>query len=383
MFQRYCRRRWGGAVVAAVSVMARGATSAFDRAFAWVLFRNGIESGISAAFTRKVLDGPGTENNIAAPGRCGGGAVPFVVPKRGKAHHTEMANHGSVQRGHRNQWPFDTTWSFPHHELGLYRPNWLARHAKKAGGTPDVVNHYDVVAITATTPGISVPPAAPAPGRARTPTRCPRQACPAHRHRHPCRHRHPDRPRLRWARKAAAAHAIPMGTESEQHVDNDAEPWPQPAPLARTPITLAMSSAPRPASLVLRNRAITARSRTGGHGDTNDPPGPSLVSIESCWILGEASNVGPECSTAFGHLLFALSPREPLIRRLLCRQDRLRCCRPQRYRPFHNAPQRGALDTKSYPLRFGHFDRISELIGDPACAIGDRQMDACGNRLDR
>lgn len=230
MFQRYCRRRWVGAVVATVSVMARGVTAAFDRALTRYLFRNGIESGITAAFTRKGIDGPGTKNNIAAPGGCGGEAVRFVIPKRGKAHHTEMTNLGSVQRGHRNQWPFDTTWStattpgfiaarcygawvrphrdptshhqgtFPQHELRLHRPNWLARHGNKAGGTPDVVNHYDVVAITATTPCVSVPPAAPAPGRARRPTRRPRRACPAHRHRHPCRHGHPDRPRLRWAR---------------------------------------------------------------------------------------------------------------------------------------------------------------------------------------
>ncbi|MET7528487.1 polysaccharide lyase [Streptomyces goshikiensis] len=112
MFQRYSRRRRIGAALAAVWVVGLGATEAVaDRALTPVPFKDGFESGTTAAFHRKGIDGTGTVGVAAAPGGHGGKAVRFVMPDDGKSYRTEIATervpYGSYRYTFANYLPGD------------------------------------------------------------------------------------------------------------------------------------------------------------------------------------------------------------------------------------------------------------------------------------
>ncbi|MFG2988352.1 polysaccharide lyase [Streptomyces sp. NPDC048257] len=112
MFQRYSRRRRVGAALAAVLVVGLGATEAVaDRALTSVPFKDGFESGATAAFPRKGIDGTGTVDVKAAPGGRGGKAVRFAMPDDGKSYRTEIATarvpYGSYRYTFANYLPGD------------------------------------------------------------------------------------------------------------------------------------------------------------------------------------------------------------------------------------------------------------------------------------
>ncbi|WP_030760214.1 MULTISPECIES: polysaccharide lyase [unclassified Streptomyces] len=112
MFQRYSRRRRIGAALAALSVVGLGATEAVaDRALTSVPFKDGFESGSTAAFHRKGIDGTGSVDVTAAPGGRGGKAVRFAMPDDGNSYRTEIATdrvpYGSYRYTFANYLPTD------------------------------------------------------------------------------------------------------------------------------------------------------------------------------------------------------------------------------------------------------------------------------------
>ncbi|MGW7317761.1 polysaccharide lyase [Streptomyces sp. NPDC054854] len=112
MFQRYSHRRRVGAALAAVLVVGFGATEAIaDRALTPVPFKDGFESGDTAAFPRKGIDGTGVVDVKAAPGGRGGKAVRFAMPDDGKSYRTEIATarvpYGSYRYTFANYLPSD------------------------------------------------------------------------------------------------------------------------------------------------------------------------------------------------------------------------------------------------------------------------------------
>ncbi|WP_078958453.1 polysaccharide lyase [Streptomyces sp. WM6373] len=114
MFQRYTHRRQAGAALAAVLVVGFGATEALaDRALTPVPFKDGFESGTTAAFQRKGIDGTGTVSVTRAPGGRSGKAVKFVMPNDGKSYRTEIATlrvpYGSYRYTFANYLPADWT----------------------------------------------------------------------------------------------------------------------------------------------------------------------------------------------------------------------------------------------------------------------------------
>ncbi|MEU3906508.1 heparin lyase I family protein [Streptomyces goshikiensis] len=114
MFQHFSRRRRAGAALAAVSVVVCGATAAIaDRALTTVPFKDGFESGTTAAFKRKGIDGTGAVSVTGAPGGRGGKAVRFVMPNDGASYRTEIATervpYGSYRYTFANYLPADWT----------------------------------------------------------------------------------------------------------------------------------------------------------------------------------------------------------------------------------------------------------------------------------
>ncbi|MFI5640115.1 polysaccharide lyase [Streptomyces goshikiensis] len=112
MFQRYSRRCQIGAALAALSAVGLGATEAFaDRALTPVPFKDGFESGSTAAFHRKGIDGAGSVGVTAAPGGHGGKAVRFTMPDDGHSYRTEIATdrvpYGSYRYTFANYLPND------------------------------------------------------------------------------------------------------------------------------------------------------------------------------------------------------------------------------------------------------------------------------------
>ncbi|MEV6580459.1 heparin lyase I family protein [Streptomyces sp. NPDC051582] len=112
MFQRFSRRRQIGAALAALSVVGLGATeAAADRALTSVPFKDGFESGTTAAFHRKGIDGTGSVDVTAAPGGRGGKAVRFAMPDDGNSYRTEIATdrvpYGSYRYTFANYLPKD------------------------------------------------------------------------------------------------------------------------------------------------------------------------------------------------------------------------------------------------------------------------------------
>ncbi|MFJ9080071.1 heparin lyase I family protein [Streptomyces sp. NPDC102278] len=117
MLQRFSRRRRvGAALVAALAVSAvgTGATeAAADRALTPVPFKDGFESGSTAAFKRKGIDGTGAVSVTNAPGGHSGKAVRFVMPNDGQSYRTEIATlrvpYGSYRYTFANYLPADWT----------------------------------------------------------------------------------------------------------------------------------------------------------------------------------------------------------------------------------------------------------------------------------
>ncbi|MER7822611.1 heparin lyase I family protein [Streptomyces sp. NPDC096097] len=112
MFQRYSRRRQIGAATAALLVVGFGATEAVaDRALTSVPFKDGFESGSTAAFHRKGIDGTGSVDVTAAPGGRGGKGVRFAMPDDGNSYRTEIATdrvpYGSYRYTFANYLPDD------------------------------------------------------------------------------------------------------------------------------------------------------------------------------------------------------------------------------------------------------------------------------------
>ncbi|MFJ8746900.1 heparin lyase I family protein [Embleya sp. NPDC127516] len=112
MFQRYSRRRRVGAALAAVLMVGLGAADAVaDRALTPVPFKDGFESGTTAAFPRKGIDGTGAVDVKSAPGGRGGKAVRFAMPDDGKSYRTEIATarvpYGSYRYTFANYLPGD------------------------------------------------------------------------------------------------------------------------------------------------------------------------------------------------------------------------------------------------------------------------------------
>ncbi|WP_244376086.1 polysaccharide lyase [Streptomyces ficellus] len=93
-------------------VVGLGATEAVaERALTSVPFKDGFESGTTAAFPRKGVDGTGVVSVTAAPGGNGGKAVRFAMPDDGKSYRTEIATarvpYGSYRYTFRNYLPVD------------------------------------------------------------------------------------------------------------------------------------------------------------------------------------------------------------------------------------------------------------------------------------
>ncbi|MFJ4314257.1 heparin lyase I family protein [Streptomyces lavendulae] len=112
MFQRYSRRRRISAALTALLVVGLGSTEAFaDRALTHPPFKDGFESGSTAAFHRKGIDGTGSVDVAAAPGGRGGKAVRFAMPDDGNSYRTEIATdrvpYGSYRYTFANYLPKD------------------------------------------------------------------------------------------------------------------------------------------------------------------------------------------------------------------------------------------------------------------------------------
>ncbi|WP_331769471.1 heparin lyase I family protein (plasmid) [Embleya sp. NBC_00888] len=136
MLQRYRRRRRVGTALAAVSVVGFGTADAVaDRALTPIPFKDGFESGTTAAFPRKGIDGTGTVDVKAAPGGRGGKAVRFTMPDDGKSYRTEIATarvpYGSYRYAFANYLPGD--W------IGYDRQTIVSQWHGGTGTSPAVV----------------------------------------------------------------------------------------------------------------------------------------------------------------------------------------------------------------------------------------------------
>ncbi|MGV9271079.1 polysaccharide lyase [Kitasatospora sp. NPDC003701] len=113
MFQRHSRSRRTGVLLAAVLAVGAG-TSVGPLATAastTVPFNDGFESGSTAVWPRKGIDGRGAVDVVAAPGGHAGKAARFTMPDDGESYRSEIATsrlpYGSYRYTFSNYLPQD------------------------------------------------------------------------------------------------------------------------------------------------------------------------------------------------------------------------------------------------------------------------------------
>ncbi|MFE2728894.1 heparin lyase I family protein [Kitasatospora sp. NPDC059327] len=164
MFQRHSRVRRAGALLAAVlAVGAASVGSTATAASTTVPFSDGFESGDTAVWPRRGIDGAGTVDVVAAPGGHAGKAARFTMPDSGNSYRSEIATsrlpYGSYRYTFANylpqEWiPFEAqtivsqwhggTDTIPAVVLAVRADRWMMLVHWKSGSEPVNEVRYDL-----------------------------------------------------------------------------------------------------------------------------------------------------------------------------------------------------------------------------------------------